>query len=214
MLSYLSPAPNLEALLRETCRRALGIGVSFTNRVSLYRSIVAMAREMRLRLGGSLHDGSMHDGGNQTLAASLAAVSEGACALGLDPELPLPDAILVQRLAVQLSRASRRAGGTANGSRHFFAQHPIHREEAPQPWAAEASEPAAASFPPKHPMHREEAEADDRLSAWRNNHTTERDQRAYEKLRTVIDDRLISKVKAMNKRDREEREAAQRTEVA
>ena len=38
----------LPCLLREICRRTLGIGVSFTNRASLYRSIVAIAREMRM----------------------------------------------------------------------------------------------------------------------------------------------------------------------
>ena len=132
----------LAALLRETCRRALGLGVSFTNRVHLYRSIVAMARELRLRLSGP-----MRDGGNQPLAASLAAVSEDACALGLDPELALPDAILVQRLAVHLSRASRRAAGTANGLRPFSAQNPVHREKPPQPRRAEAPEPAETGFP-------------------------------------------------------------------
>ena len=209
MSSPLNPAPNLETLLRETCRRALGIGVSFTNRIRLYRSIVAMARELRLRLGGALHNG-----GNQTLAASLAAVSEGACALGLDPELPLPDAILLQRLAVQLSRASRHAGGTANGSRHFSAQDPIRREEPPQPRATKASEPTETGFPQQHPMHRGEPEADDRLSAWRNDHTMERDRRAHEKLRTVIDERVISKINTRNKRYREEREAAKRAAAA
>ena len=209
MLSYLNPAPNLEALLRETCCRALGIGVSFTNRVRLYRSIVAMARELRLRLNGSLHDG-----GNQPLAASLAAVSEDACAVGLDPDLQLPDAILVQRLAIHLSRASRRAAGTAKGSRPFSAQNPMHPEEPPQTRRAEAPEPTEKGFPQQNPVHREEPEADDRLSAWRYDHTTERDRRAHEKLRTVIDERVLSKIRAMNKRDREEREAAQRTAVA
>ena len=160
MSSYLNPAPNLESLLRETCRQALGIGVSFTNRVRLYRSIVAMARELRLRLSGP-----MHDGGNQPLAASLAAVSEDACALGLDPDLPLPDAILVQRLAVHLSRASRRAAGTANGSRPFSAQDPVHPEKPPQPRRAEGSEPEETRFPQQNPVHREAPEADDRLSA-------------------------------------------------
>ena len=209
MSSYLNPAPNLEALLRETCRRALGLGVSFTNRVRLYRSIVAMARELRLRLSGP-----MHDGGNQPLAASLAAVSEDACALGLDPDLPLPDAIMVQRLAVHLSRASRRAAGTANGSRPFSAQDPVNPEKPPQPRTAKASEPEETRFPQQNPVHRDEPEADDRLSAWRYDHTTERDRRAHEKLRTVIDERVISKIRAMNKRDREEREAAQRAAVA
>ena len=129
----------------------MGLGLSFTNQIRLYRSTLALAREVRLRFGSGLFEA-----GNQTLAALLATVCERASELGLDPELPLPDAILVQRLAVQLSRASR---------------------------LAEAPEPAEQTFHAHHPMQRETEEPDDRLT---------------------------SKVKAMNRRDREEREAAER----
>ena len=226
------PATSLEALLRDACRRALGLGLSFTNQLRLYRSILALAREVRLRFGGSLFEA-----GNQTLAALLAAVCERAGELGLDPELPLPDAILVQRLTVRLSRAARLAEGAAPAQQAFRAQHPVQREEPPQHEAAgaaepagqtfhaqnplhrekpaqhdaaEAPEPAEQTFHAQHPMQRDTGEPDDRLSPWRNDHKTDRDQRAHELLRTVIDDRLISKVKAMNRRDREEREAAER----
>ena len=176
-----NPATSLEALLRNTCRRALCLGVSFIDQLRLYRSIVALAREVRLRSNGIVLE--MGD----ALSALLAEVCEHASELGLDPDLPLPDTLRVQRLVVQLSRAARLVGATAPAGRRFFAQHP---------------------------MHREEADADDRLSAWRNDHTTERDRRAHEKLRTVIDERVISKINARNKRYREEREAAQRAAAA
>ena len=194
MSSCPNPAANLEALLRDACQRALALGLSFTNQLRLYRSIIALAREVRLRFGGAMPASS-----SRTLSALLAAVCERASELGPDPELPLPDAILVQRLAVQLSRAARQAGIAEPAERQYVARHAMHREVPPE-----------QTLPPQNPKQREaEAEADDdRLSAWRRDHKTDRDQRAHEKLRTVIDERLIAKVKAMNQRDREARAAA------
>ncbi len=221
MSSCPNPAANLEALLRDACQRALALGLSFTNQLRLYRSIIALAREVRLRFGGAMPASS-----SRTLSALLAAVCERASELGPDPELPLPDAILVQRLAVQLSRAARQAGIAEPAERQYVARHamhrevppeqtlpaqnPMHREEPTQPEAPEIAEPPEQTFPPQNPMQREaEAEADDdRLSAWRRDHKADRDQRAHEKLRTVIDERVIAKVKAMNQRDREARAAA------
>ena len=116
--------------------------------------------------------------------------------LGLEPELPFADAILVQRLAVRLSRAARQAGDGGAAAHPISTQHPMHREKPARHEAAKTAKRVD--------------EFDYRLSAWRNDHTTERDRRAHEKLRTVIDERVISKVKAMNQRDREAREAAAR----
>ena len=214
MSSCLNPAANLEALLRDACRRALALGLSFTNQLRLYRSIVALAREVRLRFGGAMPASS-----SRTLSALLVAVCERASELGLEPELPLPDSILLQRLAVQLSRAARQAGIAEPAERQYVArhamhrevppeqtlpaQHLMHREEPTQPEALEIAEPPEQTFPPQNPRQREPETDDDRLSAWRRDHKTDRDQRAHEKLRSVIDDRLIAKVKAMNQRDRE-----------
>ena len=197
-MSY--PSSSLEALLRDACRRALGVGLSFTNQLRLYRSILALAREVRLRFGGV-----MPDAAGQTLPALLAAVCEHAAEVGLDPEQPLPDALLMQRIVVQLSRAGRLAEVSEPIERAFLAHHAMLREEPAPP---EAAEPPAADFSPQHSMHRVNEADDAHLTAWRNDHKTDRDQRAHEKLRTVIDDRLVAKVKAMNRRDREERAAA------
>jgi hypothetical protein len=246
MYSSPNPAANLEALLRDACRRALALGLSFTNQLRLYRSIVALAREVRLRFGGA-----MPAAASRTLSALLAAVCERASELGPDPELPLPDAILVQRLAVQLSRAARQAGIAEPAERQYVRQHAMHREEPPeqtlpaqnpmhrekpaqpeapeiaepsehtilaqnamhrekpaQPEAPEIAEPPEQTFRAQNPVHREAETDDGRLSAWRRDHKTDRDQRAHEKLRTAIDEPLIAKVEAMNQRDREARAAA------
>ena len=248
MFSYATPSTKLEPLLRAACRRALGLGLSFMDQIHAYRSVLALAREVRVRCAGALFDG-----GNQASFALLAEVCERACVLGLDPELPFADAILVQRLVVRLSRAARQAGDAGAAAHPISKQHPMHREKPVQHGAAETAEPPVHPISKQHPVHREKpaqhgaaktaepavhpiskqhpiqrekplqhdavvrgelAEEDDyRLSAWRNDHTTERDRRAYEKLRTVIDERVISKVKAMNQRDREEREAAARAAV-
>ena len=121
-----TPAPGLEALLRDACHRALSLGLSFTNQIRLYRSVLALAREVRLRCGGAMPYASA-----QNLATLLAAVCEHASAVGLDPELPLPDAILMQRFAVQLSRAARRAAREPI-EQAYLAQHPLHREKRPK----------------------------------------------------------------------------------
>ena len=156
MYSCPNPPTNLEALLRDTCRRAMGLGLSFTDQLRLYRSIVALAREVRLRTGGVPLDAA-----GETLSTLLAAVSEHASALGLNPELPLPDALVLQRLAVQLSRTSRRVGAT---DRQFPAQNPMHRDKPPAPafpkQAALQDEPPArpearADIGTQHPLQRE-----------------------------------------------------------
>lgn len=231
---------SLEALLRDACRRAMAHGLSFTNQIRLYRSIIALAREVRLRIGGHKLDID-----NGALSALLATVCEHASEVGLDSDLPLPDAILVQRLAVQLSRAARRCGGANAPAREIFTQVPLHREEPPLPEASLGAPPAEDGFSAQHAIHRADGpqrkaanaseptlspqkalhrenkprrkpdpKQGDSLSAWRNDHKTERDQRAHELLRTVIDERLVAKVKAMNKRDREDRAATDEQEAA
>ena len=132
-----SAMPNLEALLRDACRRAMDLGLSLTIQLRIYRSVLALAREVRLRAFGH----------NETLSALLAAVCEHVSLRGLDPELPLPDAILLHRLAVQLSRAARKAGDP---------QNPVHREKPASSAPAPArSEGPAQAHDPQYPMHRE-----------------------------------------------------------
>ena len=185
-------ATNLEAFLRNMCRRALTPGMTFDNQLRLYRAAIALAREVRLRFGGTMPDAHA-----QTLAALLAEVCEHASALGVDPALSLYEAFQVQRLAAQLSRASRQAGATELGGKNIFTLESKHREEPAQPEA-----PAEPPIPPQHPLQRETEAPDDRLRAWR------RDQRAHDRPRSAPDAPPVAKAEPIDKRDREERNAA------
>jgi hypothetical protein len=324
-----SPA-KLEPLLRDACRRALRLGLSFADQIRLCRSVIALAREVRLLFGNV-----SSRAGEPPLPALLAAVCDRVCDLGLDPTLPLPDAVLVQRLATGLSRAARLAEGPVAARGRSGAknrdrlpapaapadlgsprtqpseepldrepeknvehpiqreaapnrdrsavppapadldpprtqpseepldrepeknvEHPIQREAAPNPDRS-AVPPAPADLDPPRtqpseepldrepeknvehpiqreaapnpdrsavppapadrdppdmhstqvPLHREPAADDDRLSAWRKDHTTERDKEAHERLRTVLEERIFKPSWAEGRRLRAEREA-------
>ena len=236
-----SPA-KLEPLLRDACRRALRLGLSFADQIRLCRSVIALAREVRLLFGNV-----SSRAGDPPLPALLAAVCDRVCDLGLDPTLPLPDAVLVQRLATGLSRATRLAegpvaargrSGAKNPDRSAVppapadlgspraqpseepldrepeknVEHPIQREAAANPdRSAVPPAPADRDPPDMHstqvPLHREAAADDDRLSAWRKDHTTERDKEAHERLRTVLEERIFKPSWAEGRRLRAEREA-------
>ena len=226
----------LEQLLRDTCRRALRLDLTFADQLRLCRSVIALAREIRLRFGGPIPQA-----GHLSLPELLATVCDRACDLGLDPTLPLPDALLLQRVATGLSRAVRMAEGRigaknplqrenapdSEADRHRSApppveqpphrapaktaEDPMHREDRPNADPADASPPPADPDQPdmvcaQHPIHPEPVRLndDDRLSVWRPDHTADRDQRAHELLRTVLDDRLLNKIRATNRRERDE----------
>ena len=157
------PPTKLELLLRDTCRRALRLDLTFADQLRLCRSIIALAREVRLRWRI----------GDLSLAALLATVCDRVCDLGLDPTLPLPDALLLQRVATGLSRAVRLAERriTAKNPVHREnasespadkrTQHPVHREDRQNRNPAEASPPPADPAWPdtvrtQYPMHRED----------------------------------------------------------
>jgi hypothetical protein len=224
----------LEALLRDACRRATDARISFTNAIRLYRSILALTREVR-----RLPTGFAAPPSAPSLSELLATACDNACEIGADPDLPLPDAILVQRLALALSRAAHLAGPPEPASA-FSARTPMRREKPP---ATEAGPPEPASaFSARTPMRREkpvaavpdalrailaktgsqdgpaplpdEPEDENPLSAWRNDHTNDRDQRAHERLRTVLEARLFEPAWAEGRRIRAEREAAAATLLA
>jgi hypothetical protein len=214
-----NPTNKLEALLRDTCRRALVPGMIFDNQIRLYRAVIALAREVRLRFGTA-----MPETASDTLAASLEAVCDRACELGLDPDLSLFEALQVQRLVVQLSRATRLASGTEPANRRFFAQEAQHREKPPeksvvsqnaprreepaQPEPEPAVESADPTFSEQHAMQRETEASNGRLTAWRDDRQTEPGPRAHQRLRTAIDERVGAKIEPIDQRDRAPREAA------
>ena len=274
MTSHSESTSKLESLLRDACRRTIRLGLTFADQLRLYRSVIALAREVRLRFGNAAPSE-----GSTPLPALLAAICDHACALGLDPTLPLPDALPVQRLALGLSRAARMAEGQVAARERLTAknpmqpeaapttqpgldrvptpsaepqrrelektaQDPLHREPMPthasQPprsaepqrreWEKTAQDPlhrepmpTGASQPPpsakpkrrvsgktaQNPLHREpmptDSRSDERLSAWRRDHKSKRDQEAYEKLRSVLEERLFKPAWAEGRRLREEK---------
>lgn len=232
-----SYAPSkLEQLLHDVCRSAVRLDLAFVDQPRLFRSVMALAREVRLRRGGLIPQA-----GHPSLPTLLATVCDRACDMGLDPTLPLPDALLLQRVATALSRAVRLAEGRIGTKKPMQrgnvvdapadeqrsksppSEEPphrapeksvevhLHREEGANPDPVEVSLPPADSnrsdmVSAEHPIHREPVrlDDDDRLSVWRADHTDDRDQRAHELLRTVWDDRLLNKIRAMNRRERDE----------
>jgi hypothetical protein len=228
MNSHSYAPTKLEQLLRDACRRAVRLDLTFADQLRLFRSVIALAREVRLRFGRLVLQAD-----HRSLAALLATVCDRVCDVGSDPTLPLPDALLLQRVATGLSRAVRLAEGRigtkkplqrenlpispADGQRsgpppseaspyrapEKRAEDPLHRDDGQNPDPVEVSLPPADPDRPhgisaKHPIHRGPVRLDDdeRLSAWRTDHTADRDQRAHERLRTVMDDRVLNKIRA------------------
>jgi hypothetical protein len=226
----------LEQLLHDACRRAVRLDLTFADQLRLFRSVIALAREVRLRFGRLAPQAD-----HRSLAALLATVCDRACDVGLDPTLPLPDALLLQRVSTGLSRAVRLTEGRIGPKKPMQrgnlpespaepdrsasppsedpphrapekrAEDPTHREDEQNPDPVEVSLPLADPDRPdmvsaEHPIHREPMRLDDdeRLSVWRTDHTADRDQRAHERLRTVMDDRVLNKIRAMNRRERDE----------
>ena len=219
MTSHPYAQTKLEQLLRDACRRAVRLDLTFADQLRLCRSVIALAREVRLRFGGLAPRI-----GDPPLASLLATVCDRVCDLGLDPTLPLPDALLLQRVATGLSRAVRLAEKRIGTKKliqredvpdappredpthrvpETIGEDAMYRDEAPNPDPSEVSPEMVSA---KKPIHRERVRLndDDRLSAWRQHHTTDRDQRAHELLRTVLDERVLNKIRAMNRRERDE----------
>ena len=158
MTSHPESTSKLESLLRDACRRTIRLGLTFADQLRLYRSVIALAREVRLRFGNA---GPSE--GNTPLPALLAAICDHACALGLDPTLPLPDALPVQRLALGLSRAARMAEGQVAARERLTAKNPMQPEAAPTTQAGLDRVPPPSAEPQRResektaqdPLHRE-----------------------------------------------------------
>ena len=63
------------------------------------------------------------------------------------------------------------------------------------------------------PPTEEEPEDDFSLSAWRKDHTTERDKKAHELLHTVLEERIFKPARVEGQRLRAEREAREAAEA-
>ena len=214
----------MEAALRDACARARHAIFPLIVMLKLYRSVASLARVlMRARI-----DAGRSHGLGDDLVALLDAIRDAACAHFPDPEMPVMDALAIHRAVVALAgvahraRAGRRGlvveavapveglGGEMeqNGGSGEILTDPAVATRLPDPPPQEGMENdlSASAY--------DAIEPDGPHCAWRRDHKAERDQRAYELLRTVIEERVYTKIKAANQREREEREALERTEPA
>ena len=202
----------MEAVLRDACTRARQTFLPLVVMLQLYRSVASLARAL-LRARA---DAGLPLGLGDELIVLLDAARDAACAHFPEPEMPVTDAIRIHRAVVALAGVARRArAGVAHRAR---AGQPLGDVESVQPAAAEIEpvllQPAEPLYDPAEPLTEaaeplaEYAEPESPLSVWRADHKADRDQRAHELLRTVVEERLFAKIKAMNQREREEQEAA------
>ena len=192
----------MEGALRDASAHARHAIFPLLTMLKLYRSVATLARAlMRARTDAGLSHGLGDD-----LVAMLDAARDAACGYFPDPAIPVMDAIAIHRAIVSLAAVAHRARA---GRRNAVSAAPVQglpvqglddtgRVETP----ADPPPPAYVAIPSYDAI-----EPDGPHCAWLRDHTAERDQRAYELLRTVIEERVYTKVKAANQRERDEREA-------
>jgi hypothetical protein len=206
----------MEAALRDACTRARHAIFPLSVMLKLYRSVTALARSlMRARADAGLPRGLGDD-----LIALLDATRDAACAHFPDPEMPVMDAIVIHRAVIALAAAAHRA----RAGRQSAAVETPESKSLPPPLRGRAGETGdrpteiAVSTPLPDPTPQRGRESDlasppptdlpdpdGPHCAWRNDHKADRDQKAHERLRTVIDERVFAKIRAANQREREER---------
>jgi hypothetical protein len=200
----LSAAPDFSAMegaLRDASAHARHAIFPLLTMLKLYRSVASLARAlMRARTDAGLSHGLGDD-----LIAMLDAARDAACGYFPDPAMPVMDAIAIHRAVVSLAAVAHRARAGRRGAVSAAQVHGLDdtwRDET----TADPPPPESVAAPSYDAI-----EPDGPHCAWHRDHTTERDQRAYELLRTVIEERVYTKVKAANQHEREQREALERT---
>ena len=199
----------LLSVLCDACRQAIDPALPLQDAIRLFRSVVALARAVRLgqRDAGGAQSFSPNDPihrENPDLGTLLSAVLAAVCRRALEPGPSLNQLIGLHRMIVSLERAARLAPVQAS-RQTMIAQQPIRREEPPPPAPAAARRPEMAWDVPDPDAPPPEPESP--LSAWRNDHTAPRDQQAHDRLKIVLEDRVHSRVHAEAQRLIAEREA-------
>ena len=180
----------MEGALRDASAHARHAIFPLLTMLKLYRSVATLARAlMRARTDAGLSHGLGDD-----LVAMLDAARDATCVYFPDPAIPVMDAIAIHRAVVSLAAVAHRARA---GRRNAVSAAPV------QGLDDTGTDETPADPPPSY----DAIEPDGPHCAWFRDHTAERDQRAYELLRTVIEERVYTKVKAANQRERDEREA-------
>jgi hypothetical protein len=167
---------NVEAIafaLRDACERAVWRADSLATAFRFFRSVLTLVSVLR----GARADAGLASAWDDAAIGQLEQVTIAAEGYLSDPDLSDADAVRLHRVIAALGRATHtaRTGGRAR------RQQPMRREE-----AAPTPEMVGSG-----PTMTEEAEPAP-LSAWRNDHTTERDKAAHERLKIVLEDRVFS----------------------
>jgi len=207
-----SDFPAVEALalaLRAACAQAAGAG-SFAMAMPVLRMAVSLANSLRATRAAlglpMVWDAAAVQAIERTMRVAAAYLADES--LTADARLRLCRTIgTLGRIAVRA-----RIGTPMRGMR----QDPIRREAvdvppAPQLPSIRGGGEPATDIEPQDPIQPEDPPVPSiepaPMSAWRNDHTTERDIRAHELLKVVMEDRVFSKVHIEARRLRAEREA-------
>lgn len=201
------------ATLHDACERAMRPSYPLPTMLRLYRNVVALTRAlMRARV-----DAGRSAGLDDRTVAMLEAVRDSVDVYFPDRQMPVQDALLLQEATIRLARVAHRARiGRPLGrlpalvaATTAFESSPI---AAPIPQAAAPNDDVAPTWYPvdDDPAEDDPAEddpwADNPLSAWRKDHVNDRDQRAHERLRTVLEERIFKPAWAEGERLRQEKQ--------
>ena len=197
------------ATLHDACERAMKPSYPLPTMLRLYRNIVALTRAlMRARV-----DSGRSAGLDDRTVGMLVAVRDSVDVYFPDRQMPVQDALLLQEATVKLARVAHRAR----------IGRPLGRLPALVAAASEPESPPIAAPVPQAAAPDDEAPGDDYadddpwadnpLSAWRKDHVNERDQRAHERLRTVLEARIFKPAWAEGERLRQEKQALEQAEA-
>jgi hypothetical protein len=200
----------MEATLHDACERAVQPLYRLPTMLRLYRNIVDLTRAlMRARMDAGFSPG-LGDG----TVAMLESVRDSVDMHFPDRQMPVQDAMLLQEAAIKLARMAHRArvGRPMGRLPALVAAATVREDSAPEAPPAEAP-PTQAPVPPPAPQEDDDPWADDPHSAWRKDHTEDRDQRAHEKLRTVLEERVLKPAWDEGARLRLEKQARERAQA-
>ncbi len=207
----------IEAALHDACTRAMQPIFPLPTMLRLYRNVVGLTRAaMRARLDLGLPPG-LNDG----VLGLLEAVCQSIGHHFPDRDMPVQDAMLLHEAATKLAAVAHRArvGRPMGRLPALVAAMPMPIEPPlvesppaePPPIECHPAEAPVANPPPVQPPDNDDPWADNPNSAWRKDNKDERDRRAHEKLRTVLEERIIKPGWDEGRRLRREKQARPKT---
>ena len=196
-------AEAIELAFRDACESAVLRASSLVLALRCYRSVISLAARLRVERA---------DVGQPAVweAPLLVLLDQVLIVAGEQlraERMPVETRLRLYTLIAGLARAAQRARAGTKARR----QDPIRREDGPRSQemfgssptmtdGAEVGEPAVGRTvddAQQDPVQREEPAP---LSAWRHDHTEERDRLAHERLQIVLEDRVYAKTHAEARR--------------